>query len=107
MVNKCVATYLTGHLAGAVAAVRLLESLEDVYEKLQPRLSALSVDIEADRICRPSWQGWMSAKAESAKSAAGLPSRLPRSRCASTTVPMSPCACLRVWNSCHWASQAN
>ena len=30
MVNKRVATYLNDHLAGAVAAVRLLESLEDV-----------------------------------------------------------------------------
>ena len=50
MVNKHVATYLNDHLAGAVAAVRLLESLEDVYEELRPRLSALRADIEADRL---------------------------------------------------------
>jgi hypothetical protein len=49
MVNKRVATYLNDHLAGAVAAVRLLESLEDVYEELRPGLSALRADIEADR----------------------------------------------------------
>ena len=50
MVNKRVATYLNDHLAGAVAAVRLLESLADVYEELRPRLSALRVDVEADRL---------------------------------------------------------
>jgi hypothetical protein len=50
MVNKHVATYLNDHLAGAVAAVRLLESLEDVYEELGPRFSALRADIEADRL---------------------------------------------------------
>ncbi len=50
MVNKRVATYLNDHLAGAVAAVRLLESLADVYEELRPRLSALRADIEADRL---------------------------------------------------------
>ena len=50
MINKRVATYLNDHLAGAVAAVRLLESLEEVYEELRPRLSALRADIEADRL---------------------------------------------------------
>jgi hypothetical protein len=50
MVNKQVATYLNDHLAGAVAAVRLLESLEHAYEELRPRLSPLRADIEADRL---------------------------------------------------------
>ena len=50
MVNNSVATYLNDHLAGAVAAVRLLESLEELYDQLRPRLSALREDIEADRV---------------------------------------------------------
>ncbi len=50
MVNKRVATYLNDHLAGAVAAVRLLESLEELYDELRPQLSALRADIEADRL---------------------------------------------------------
>ena len=50
MVNNRLATYLNDHLAGAVAAVRLLESLAHVYEELRPRLTALRADIEADRL---------------------------------------------------------
>ena len=50
MVNKRVATYLNDHLAGAVTAVRLLESLEELYDELRPQLSALRADIEADRL---------------------------------------------------------
>ena len=50
MVNKRVEIYLNDHLASAVAAVRLLELLEELYDELWPQLSALRVDIEADRV---------------------------------------------------------
>ncbi|MGH7930337.1 MAG: hypothetical protein ACREQV_21380 [Candidatus Binatia bacterium] len=44
------ATYLNDHLAGAVTAIQLLESLENTHADLKPELAALRTDIEQDDI---------------------------------------------------------
>lgn len=51
MSNEHLATYLNDHLAGSVAAVKLLEHLETTYRDspVSPFALALRTDIEADR----------------------------------------------------------
>ena len=51
MPNEHLATYLNDHLAGAVAAVKLLEHLETTHRDtpVSPFAAALRADIEADR----------------------------------------------------------
>jgi len=51
MANKRIETYLNDHLAGAVAAIELLEHLESAHKgtSLQIRFAELRRDISADR----------------------------------------------------------